>query len=76
MLEGGLVWKQRFIPKLTDPDFVAEVLEAYADTHFLTKTMKEYINLRGEIMVTLRGKLQLAAQLTFICRNLGMGDLF
>ena len=76
MSEGGLVWKQRFIPKVTDPDFVAEVIKACADTHLITKTIKEYRDLRGERLVTLRGKLLLVAQLTFICRGLGMGALF
>ncbi len=36
----------------------------------ITKTLSE------DNYVTLRGKLMLAAQLTFICRNLGMGALF
>ena len=50
MAEGGSLWKQRFIPKVTDSDLIAEALEACMNTHFLTKTMKEWGDLRGEIL--------------------------
>ena len=51
MAEGGAVWKQRFIPKVTDPDLITEALEACANTHLLTKTAKEWGGLKGELLV-------------------------
>ena len=49
-LEYGLVWKQRFIKRVTDPDKIAEALEACADTYFRTKVYPEYYeNLQGEL---------------------------
>ena len=50
MAEGGPVYKQRSIPKVTDSDLIAEALEACMNTHLLTKTIKEWGGLRGELL--------------------------
>ena len=45
----GLIYKQRFFTKVTDPAYLAKALKACADTHFHTKLIKDYGDLRGEI---------------------------
>lgn len=50
MVEDGSEWKQRFITRVTDPEFVAEALEACADTYFRAKAIKAHRDLKGEIL--------------------------